>query len=146
MLLELTMKDHRTKLTVAGEEQNFARVLQQLLAAEKEGLAHEKSLVTLRSALTYLLAAHLELSPTWDHKRRWIDDVELSLSLADAGIVHGMGKMWWGDRRNASAALVSVDLQARLRLVSSGAAPGVSYMLTFDSEGIRFSLHSADYG
>jgi hypothetical protein len=144
MLIEPYMKDHEARLTIADEEQRLARVLQQWLVTDKEGCAREKSLVKFRSALTYLLAAHLEQSPAWDHERRWIDDVHLSLSFADVGIVHGIGKMWWGDRRNPSAGLVSVDLQARMQLLTSGAAASVNYMLIFDSEGVRFSLHSAE--
>ena len=126
MLIEVSYESSKNQIDRRNGRREPRTSLAAVTSGSQGGNCVRKVPRDITECATYLLAAHLELDPTWDHKQRWIDDVELSLSFPEVGTVHGTGKMWWGHRRSVSAALVSVDLQARLRLLSTGTTPAAS--------------------
>ncbi|HEY2973224.1 MAG TPA: hypothetical protein VGJ48_11985 [Pyrinomonadaceae bacterium] len=137
------MKRRTTKKILRKEEQNLAHSLKGFLANTDEE-TYASWLRELNSALAYLIATHLQLDRSWDHKQRWLDDIEWSsLSSSDTGLV-GKGKIWWGYRINPSAALISVEFEARLQLRSTGRTLGIGYVVTFEDEGAKFCIRSRD--
>lgn len=117
------MKRRITKKTLRREEQNLTRCLK-AFAANANGETSAIWLRELNSALAHVLAVHLQLDPSWDHKRRWVDDIEWSALSASDMRVKGKGKFWWGCRIRPSAALVDVEFEALLQL-----RPGAGVLL-----------------
>ena len=137
------MKRRITKKILRKEEQNLGHSLKGFLANANDE-TYVIRLRELNSALTYLLGVHLQLDPAWDHKQRWLDNVEWS-SLSSSGTkLNGNGKIWWGYRRRASDELVAVEFEARLQLRPTGRSFGVGYVVTFEDERVKFHIRSRD--
>jgi hypothetical protein len=138
------MKRRIIKKVLRTEEQNLRRSLEGFLAntnIETQGIW----LRELNSALTYLLGVQLQLDPSWDHKERWIDDVEWSSLSSSVTTLKGKGKIWWGYRKRTSAALVAVEFEARLQLQPTVRSFGLGYVVTFEDQGIRFCIYSSGH-
>jgi hypothetical protein len=135
------MKRRITKKILRKAEAHLEHSLKGFLVnANNE--AYVVRLRKLSSALAYLLGVHLQLDPLWNHKQRWIDDVEWSAVSSSGTTIKGDGKMWWGYRMRTSAALVPIEFQARLQLRSTSRSLGIGYVITFKEEGIRFCIRS----
>jgi hypothetical protein len=137
------MKRRTIKKLLRREEKNLGNSLKGLLTnANSETYAIR--LRELSSALTYLLGVHLQLDSAWDHKHRWLDDVEWS-SLSSSGMtLEGNGKIWWGYRMRPTDALVPVEFEARLQLWPTPLSCNVAYQVTFEEDGVKFCVSSRD--
>jgi hypothetical protein len=96
----------------------------------------------LNSALVYLLGVHLRLDRSWDHRRRWLDEIQWNSLSFGGTTVQGNGKFWWGPRMHISEALVVVEFKAMLELRSTGQRVDACYIVTFESDGVSFRFCS----
>jgi hypothetical protein len=139
------MKRRTIKKLLRREERNLEESLKGFLTNannETENTSRGK----LNSALTYLLGTQLQLVPLWNHKQRWIDDVEWSSLSSSGKTLEGRGTIWWGKRAHVSGAMVPVEFEARLQLRSRKRRGNVTYEIRFESDGVKFCVCSRGGG
>ena len=139
------MKRRTSKKALRSEEQNLAQTLKSLLA-NANGELPTTALREFSSGLAHLLAVHLQLDPSWDHKQRWLDEVEWS-SLSSSGMtLNGNGKLWWGYRARPSAALFDVEFEATVQLRVTARCLDICYVVKFEDECVGFCIRSLNQG
>jgi len=130
------MKRRKTKKSVRRVE----RKVQQELRALFCDTTSAELRAGLNSVLVSLIGVTLQLNYPERAKYWWTDDLEWSEVSSHASQLKGRGRIWWGQRSEPSAEMVSTPFEAILGLNLSGRR--LKYSVTFEDQGARFVLRN----
>ena len=76
-----------------------------------------------------LMRRHLELDPSWPHRKRWLDGLSEEFSWErNSGIVYGNGELFWGHWPEVSREITGLWFTTELKLC---ARHGVEYVFRY---------------
>src|SRR5882724_6175929 len=93
------MKRRTLKKQITGLAQQLVTPIRKYLVANAR--VHQDILYSYEREIAFgivdLMRMHLELDPSWPHRKRWLDGLSEEFSWErKSGIVYGNGELFWG--------------------------------------------------
>ena len=128
------MKRRTLKKQIAQTAQQLVTPLRQYLVANSR--VHQDIRYSYERKIEFtivdLMRLHLELDPSWPHRKRWLDGLSDEFSWdRNSEIVCGNGDLFWGHWPEVSREITGLRFTAELKLCSRH---GVEYVFRYGND------------
>jgi hypothetical protein len=125
------MKRRTLKKQIAGSAQQLVTPIRKYLVANAR--VHQDILYRyerkIEIGIFHLMRMHLELDPSWPHRKRWLDRLSEEFSWErKSGILYGKGELFWGHLPEVGRKITGLSFTAELKLC---ARHGVEYVFRY---------------
>ena len=125
------MKRRTLKKQITGLAQPLVTPIRKYLVANAR--VHQDILYSYEREIEFgivdLMRMHLELDPSWPHRKRWLDGLSEEFSWErKSGIVYGKGELFWGHWPEVSREITGLCFTTELKLC---ARHGVEYVFRY---------------